>query len=130
MPDVVASRMRVLLNSIVDLERFAINAGTMIIAPKKIGPNTVAKMNHRVRTRSRYSRFMIAQSLAMSADPRFDTGCAYTFQKYLVQRGPHDLEAIDRCTCADNALKQCLRVCAVGQLDLEVAIGVVNAPDQ
>ena len=77
--------MRVLLNSIVDRERFAMIAGMMTIAPKKIGPKIVAKMNHRVRTRSRYSLFMIAQSLAMSGDPRFNSGRADTLEEDLMQ---------------------------------------------
>ena len=85
MPVVVASRMRELVNSAVARPRFANTAGMMMRAPKNSGPKIVAKMNHFVRTRSRYSRLTIAQSLAMTRHPRFDSGCADPFEEDLVE---------------------------------------------
>src|SRR4051812_44656769 len=84
-PVVVASSIRVLVNSVLPFERFARTAGIMIIAPKKIGPKIVAKTNHFVRTLSRYSRLMIAQSLAMSCHPHFNSGRADLLEEDLVQ---------------------------------------------
>ncbi len=67
----------------------------MMIAAKKTGPRKVAIRNHFDRTRSRYSRLMIVQSLAMSTHPRFDVcpcgcftgraGAAHLLEKDLVQ---------------------------------------------
>jgi hypothetical protein len=122
--------MRVLLNSIVEPDLFAITAGMMTIAPKKIGPNIVAMMNHRVRTRSRYSRFMIAQSLAMSAHPHFDARRSNSLQEDLVKRRTNDLESIDCCACIDHAMQQRLRIGSVGELYLEKPVGIIDAVDE
>jgi hypothetical protein len=122
--------MRVLLNSIVEPDLFAITAGMMTIAPKKIGPNIVAMMNHRVRTRSRYSRFMIAQSLAMSAHPHFDARRSNSLQEDLVKGRTDNFKPIDRCACGDNAMQQSLRVCSIRELDLEVPVGIVDTIDE
>src|SRR6267143_3051816 len=58
--------------SLVALLRDESQAGTMMIALTKIGPNRVAITNHLERTRSTYSRLMIAQSLAMSRHSLLD----------------------------------------------------------
>jgi hypothetical protein len=58
--------------SLVALLRDASHAGTMMIALKKIGPKNVAIRNHFDRTRSRYSRLMIAQSLAIASHSLFN----------------------------------------------------------
>ena len=63
----------------------AIHAGTMMIALKKMGPKKVAIRNHFDRTRSRYSRLMITQSLAMSGHPLFDAARTDFLQEDLVQ---------------------------------------------
>ena len=130
MPVVVASRILVLLNSAVDFDRLAITAGTIIIAPKKIGPNTVAMMNQRVRTRSRYSRLMIAQSLAMAGHSHFNSRCPDSLEEDLVQGRTNYLEPAHRCAGPYNALEQDLRISAVSHLDLEVAIRIVDTTDK
>ena len=61
---------------------------------KKSGPSSVPMRNHFERTRSRYSRLMTAQSLAMSAHPLLDARGADLLEEDLVQRGLHELEAL------------------------------------
>src|SRR3954469_17244516 len=112
----------------------------MMMALKKIGPKKVAIRNHFDRTRSRYSRLMIAQSLAMSAHPLFDLGpcdalvgrsvCAHLLQEDLMQRRLDHLESLYRCARLDNAAQQHLRVGAGRHLDLEETVRVVGALDQ
>jgi hypothetical protein len=84
-PIPVASRILVFVNSAVDRDLLERSAGMMIIEPKKIGPKIVAKMNHFVLTRSRYSRLMIAQSLAMSGHPHLDACGTDFLEEDLVQ---------------------------------------------
>jgi hypothetical protein len=81
----------------------------MIVA-KKNGPKSVTITNHLVRTRSRYSRLMTAQSLAMSAHPLFDAGGADALQEDLVQRGLHLLESLDARAGLEHSLEQHLRI--------------------
>src|SRR5690348_15084892 len=126
-PAPVASNIRVLEKSIDAFDFFAITAGMMIIAPKKIGPNTVAKMNHLVRTRSRYSRLTIAQSLAMSVNSRLDACCSNFLEEDLVKRRTHDLKPIDRRASAYYAMQQRLRISTIRELDLEVPIGIIDS---
>jgi hypothetical protein len=52
--------------------RAAMIIGTIVIAPKNRGPNSVAMMNHFERTRSRYSRLKTTQNLPMAAHSLFD----------------------------------------------------------
>src|SRR3954468_13557067 len=99
--------------SVVALLREASQAGTMMIALKKIGPKNVAIRNHFDRTRSRYSRLMTAQSLAMSAHSLFDASRADLFKKNLMKRRLDHFEALDGRASFDNPSKQCLRICAV-----------------
>ena len=47
--------------------------GSAVSRKNMTGPSSVAMTNHFVRTRSRYSRRMIAISLPMAAHPRFDS---------------------------------------------------------
>src|SRR5256885_16024438 len=113
--------------SVVALLRDASHAGTMMMALKKIGPKNVAIRNHFDRTRSRYSRLITAQSLAMSTHPLFDAGCANFLQEYLMQRRLNHLEPLYRNAGFDNSPEQRLWVGARRQLDLEKAIGIVRA---
>src|SRR5688572_3850256 len=62
----VASRTRMRATSADASERFAIQAGRNMSAPKKIGPKTVATRNHLVRTRSMYSRSRTTRSFFMT----------------------------------------------------------------
>ena len=71
--------------SLVALLRDESQAGTMMIALKKIGPKSVAMTNHLERTRYTYSRLMIAQSLAMSRHSLFDSGGANLLQEDLME---------------------------------------------
>src|SRR6266550_6969701 len=99
----------------------------MMIALKKSGPKKVAIRNHFERTRSRYSRLMIAQSLAMSGHPLFDALSADLLQKDLVQRRLDHLESLYGCAGLDNASQQSLWISARHHLDLEKAVRIVCA---
>src|SRR5438270_14037438 len=99
----------------------------MMIALKKIGPKKVAIRNHFERTRSRYSRLMIAHSLAMSARPVLDSSRADLLQENLVQRGLDHLESLHRRAGIDNPSEQRLRIGAGRHLGLEKAVRVVGA---
>src|SRR2546423_10261467 len=116
--------------SLVALLRDASHAGTMMIALKKIGPKKVAIRNHFERTLSRYSRLMIAQSLAMSAHPFLDSSRADLLQEDLVQRRLDHLESLHRRARIDNPLEQRLRIGAWRHLDLEKTVRVIGAPNQ
>src|SRR2546423_13250561 len=124
--------------SVVALLRDASHAGTMMMALQKIGPKNVAIRNHFDRTRSRYSRLITAQSLAMSTHPLLDAPCpraragragtrADFLQEYLMQRRLNHLEPLYRDAGFDNSSEQRLWVGARRQLDLEKAIGIVSA---
>src|SRR3954469_8122315 len=102
----------------------------MMIALKKTGPKNVAIRNHFDRTRSRYSRLMIAQSLAIASPSPFDTGGADFLQEDLVQRWLDHLESLNRRARVDDATQQRLRVGARNELDLEEAVRIVGALDQ
>src|SRR4051812_10905554 len=124
--------------SFVALLRDASHAGTMMIALKKIGPKKVAMRNHFDRTRSRYSRLMTAQSLAMSTHPLLDAcgpgactrradASSNFLRKDLMQRRLDHLESLYRRAGGDDALEQCLWIRPRCQLDLEEAVGIVGA---
>src|SRR6476646_5642488 len=127
--------------SVVALLFDASHAGTMMMALKKIGPKNVAIRNHFDRTRSRYSRLMIAQSLAMSAHslldssrPRGCPGFARTrsdfLKKDLMQRRLDHLESLYGCPRFHDSPQQRLWIRARCHLDLEKTIGVVRALHQ
>src|SRR6476469_7522522 len=108
--------------SVVVLLREASQAGTMMIALKKIGPKNVAIRNHFDRTRSRYSRLMTAQSLAMSAHSFFNASRSHLLQEDLVQRRLDHLETLHSNTRLDDSTQQRLQVCARRELDLEKTV--------
>src|SRR5256885_4684918 len=114
--------------SLVALLFEASQAGTMMIALKKMGPKKVAIRNHFDRTRSRYSRLMSAQSLAMSGHALFDSTCTDFLQEDLVQRGLDHLEPLHRSARVDDAPQQRLRIRAGRQLDLEETVRVLGPP--
>src|SRR5690242_8974227 len=116
--------------SVVALLRDASQAGTMMMALKKIGPKNVAIRNHFDRTRSRYSRLMTAQSLAMSTHSLFNAGGTDLLQEDLMQRRLDHLEPLHRNSRFHDASEQRLRVRARRQLDLEEAIGIIRAFDK
>ena len=68
--------------------------GNTVSARNISGPRSVAMMNHLVRTRSRYSRRMIALSLSMTAHPRFDTGGPDFLEEDGMQGRLHTLESL------------------------------------
>src|SRR3954464_7207483 len=113
--------------SLVALLRDASHAGTMMMALKKIGPKKVAIRNHFDRTRSRYSRLMIAQSLPISAHPLLYAARSDLLQKDLVKRWLDHLEPLDRRARFYNTTQKGLRICSGRHLDLEKAIGIVRA---
>src|SRR5450756_408263 len=102
----------------------------MMIAAKKIGPKKVAIRNHFDRTRSRYSRLMIAQSLAMSGHPLFDANRTDLLKENLMQRRLDHLESLHRGARFDDSPEQHLRIGARRHLDLEEFVGVVSALHQ
>src|ERR1700716_3836873 len=113
----------------------------MMIVAKKIGPKNVAIMNHFDRTRSRYSRLMIAQSLAMSGHPLFDAArpCVRSglsdvradfLEEYLEKRRLDHLESLNGRARFDDPTKQHLRISTRRQLDLEKPVGIVCALHQ
>src|SRR5262249_32161784 len=74
------------------------------------GTPSVLRMNQRERTRSRYSRFATVSSLSMAGHPRLDARGADTLKEDLMERGLHQLEAIDARARLNEALQQHLRV--------------------
>ena len=90
----VASMMVMFADSAVALLPAVRNAGSAVSSRKRIGPSSVAITNHFVRTRSRYSRRMIAISLPMAAHPRFDARRADLLEEDAMQRRLHTLEAL------------------------------------
>src|SRR5690349_1307727 len=121
----VASRMMTCERSGDGLVRLEITIGTMTITPKKSGPSAVLKMYHFERTRSRYSRLMIAKSLPMTAHPRLDAGCANRVEEDAMQRRLDELEALDSRAGVHEPAQQELRARAGGELELHGAVGVV-----
>src|SRR3954470_13627394 len=105
-------------------------AGTMMIALKKIGPKNVAIRNHFDRTRSRYSRLITAQSLAMSAHSLFNAGGTDLLQEDLMQRGRDHSEPLPRRARFDDASEPRLRGCARSEFYLEEPVRVIGATDQ
>ena len=105
----------------------------MKIDPKNSGPATVATMNQRDRTRSRYSRRKTAQNFLMRAAPeqlrwrRVGSVGGHALQEDLVQRRPHELEPLDARACIQQAPEQQLRIGPRRHLDLGNAIRVIGA---
>src|SRR5688500_2683497 len=89
--------------------RRAMIAGTIMSAAKNTGPKTVLNTNHRVRTRSRYSRAVMTQSLPMPAHPLLHAARAHAVEKDPVQRGPYELEPLDGRTGSDESRQELLR---------------------
>src|SRR5258706_5389205 len=102
----------------------------MMIALKKIGPKKVAIRNHFDRTRSRYSRLMIAQSLAMSGHSLLDAARPDFLQENLMERWLDHLESLHGSTRFDYSLEQRLRIGARRHLDLEEPVRVISALHQ
>src|SRR5512140_412578 len=126
----VASRMMTCERSGEGLVRLEITIGTMTITPKKRGPSAVLKMYHFERTRSRYSRLMIAKSLPMTAHARLDAGRAHRVEEDAMQRWLHQLEALDVRACIHQPAKQKLRARTGGELELHGAMRVVERPHE
>src|SRR5664279_367857 len=126
----VASRITTCERSGDALVRLAITIGTMAMTPKKSGASAVLSRYHFERTRSRYSRLMIAQSLAMSAHSRLDARRANRVEENAVQRGLHELEALDGGAGVDQLAEEKLRVGNRCELDLDGAIRIVDAFDE
>src|SRR5579885_2161928 len=91
------------------------------------GTSSVMMRNDFDRTRSKYSRFATTIILlAMSGQPRFDAGGADTLEEDLMQRGLHELEALDARARVDEPAQQDLRVRVRRELDLEIVVVVVE----
>src|SRR5690348_14079310 len=123
----VASRIAMCAKFVDALVRIAMIDGRNAIAPKSTGPNTVATMNHFVRTRSRYSRLVVAQSLRMAIGPLLGARSAHLVEEDAMQRRLDELEPLHRRAAVDDRAQQALRVRARRELDLHRAIGVVHA---
>src|SRR5450432_4109901 len=106
----VASRITTCERSGEAFVRLAITIGTMMMMLKNTGASAVLSRYHFERTRSRYSRLMIAQSLAMSAHSRLYARRANRVEEDAVQRGLHELEALDRGAGVDELAEKELRV--------------------
>src|SRR6185312_7839812 len=94
-PVPVASRMWMLATRPLLMVRLAMYVGRTVTAPKNTGPKMVVKMNHRDRTRSRYSRLMTTQSLSIARHPHFDARRADFLEENLVHRRLHEFESLD-----------------------------------
>src|SRR5690606_8628610 len=90
--------------------RDCIHAGKKSRNAKNTGPKIVANANQRERTRSRYSRAMIAFSLSMTAHPRFHVRCTHALQEHLVQRRTDHLEPLHVCSRVHQPAQQLGRV--------------------
>src|SRR5688572_1110901 len=126
----VASSTTIRATSSDALVRLATMAGRIISRAKNTGPKTVANRNHRVRTRSRYSRAVMTQSLSMAAHPVLDAARAHTVEEDPVQGGAYELEPFDRRARTHQPREEILRRCVRGELDLEHPIRVVTARHQ
>src|SRR6476646_7151756 len=102
----------------------------MMIALKKIGPKKVAIRNHFDRTRSRYSRLTIAQSLPMSAHSLLNAARSDFLQEDLMERWLDHLESLHRSAGFDYSPEQRLRVGARRHLDLEESVRIISALHQ
>src|SRR5687767_11670275 len=91
------------------LVRRAMMAGRIMSTAKNTGPKTVLNRNQRVRTRSRYSRAVMTQSLSMAAHSLLDAGRADAIEEDAVERRAHELEPLDRGAGADEAREEILR---------------------
>src|SRR5688572_32782810 len=107
----VASSTTIRATSSDALVRLATMAGRIISRAKNTGPKTVANRNHCVRTRSRYSRAVMTQSLSMAAHPVLDAARAHTVEGDPVRGGAYELEPFDRRARPHHALEETLRRC-------------------
>src|SRR5450759_2531402 len=98
-----------------------------MMTPKKTGPKMVTMMNHLVRTRSRNSRLMTVQSLAMTGHSLLDARRPDLLEEDLVEGRLDQFEALHGGTDGTEALQQHLRVAPGCHLDLEETVGVVHA---
>src|SRR5258708_36087763 len=92
------------------MERYA---GNTINTPRKTGPSRVPMRNHFERTRSRYSRRKTTASLrksTLTTHSLLDAACADSFQEDLMQRGLHQLEALNCAARLHDAMHQDLPV--------------------
>src|SRR5690606_4562623 len=110
--------------------RDCIHAGKKSRNAKNTGPKMVANANQRVRTRSRYSRAMIALSLAMAAHPRFHIGCTHSLQEHLVQRRTNYLKTLDTGSSGYQLLQQVARMRSILQQDREEPVLVIQPLDE
>src|SRR5512144_2023936 len=103
-------------------------AGIRKMPVMKNGMMIVVIAKARVRTRSMYSRLKIARNLSMAGHPRLDARVCGTdaIEEDLMKGRRDQLEAFDPCAGADEPLQQLLRVGALRELDLEVAVVVVH----
>src|SRR5512140_3720219 len=101
-----------------------------MMTPKKTGPKMVTMMNHLVRTRSRNSRLITVQSLAMTGHSLLDARRPDLVEEDLVQGRLDQFEALYRGAGAHEALQQLLRVGPGRHLELEEAVVVIHARNQ
>ena len=73
-----------------------------------------------------YSRRITAQSLAMSGHSLFDAGGPYRVEEDAVQRGLHELEALDARPRRDEPPEERLRIGAGCELHFEGPVGIVG----
>src|SRR5689334_22123662 len=95
------------------------------------GMSSVAMMNHRVRTRSRYSRLATMKTfLSMAGHPRLDALGTDTFEEDLMKGGLHQLEPFDVGARVDQSPEQLLRIRRRSELDLEKVRVVVDGANE
>src|SRR6185437_3359908 len=130
MPVPVAS-MTVMWRRLLEAPRDAMYIGIASAATASAGTASVPRMNQRERTRSMYSRFATAINLlSMSGQPLFDASRADALQEDLMQRRPHQLEALDVRARLDEPAQQHLRIGGRRQLQLEKVVVLVQLADQ
>src|SRR5437763_4655331 len=129
-PVPVASRMMMLREAAPAALRAVTHAGMRNIAVMNTGTNNVIITNHRERTRSRYSRLATTQNLSMTGHPRLDAACADAFDENLMKRWENELEALDASARLHESAKELLGIGPGCQLDLEIAVVVVEALDE
>src|SRR5512143_2826987 len=130
-PVPVASRMRMWPSWLDTLPRAAIQIGKRKAPAMSTGTSSVIAMNHRERTRSRYSRLATTKILlSMARHPGFDAARADALYENLMQRRLHQLESLDARARVDQAAKQRLRIGAGRHLDLEESVVLVEFLDE
>jgi hypothetical protein len=77
-----------------------------------------------------YSRFITVKTLSMAAHPVFNARRTDPVEEDLVEGRLDLLESLHHRPRVDEPAQEVLRIRPLGQLDLEEAVRIVDAPDE